>query len=154
MHELLKDYPVVVECRVAWGDMDAFQHVNNVTFFRYIENARILYGEKTGITDRMEIEGLGPILKWTDCKYIRPLAYPDTAFVGARSLSLENGELKMGYAIVSKAQNTVAAVGSSIGVFYDYRNRRRADFPDDVIARVERLEGKPLPRSHNPENKL
>ena len=151
MHDLLKDYPVVAEIRVAWGEMDAFQHVNNVAFFRYIENARILYGVKTGITDRMETEGLGPILKWADCKFIRPLAYPDTAFVGARALSIENGEFKMGYAVVSAAQNAVAAVGTSIGVFYDYRNRRRVDFPEDIIARMEQLEGKPIPRTHEAE---
>ena len=33
--ELLADYPVIVEFPVAWGDMDALSHVNNVTYFRY-----------------------------------------------------------------------------------------------------------------------
>jgi acyl-CoA thioester hydrolase len=146
MHELLKEYKIIVECRVNWGDMDAFRHVNNVVYFRYLENARVAYGEKAGTADRMETEGLGPILKWTDCKYIRPMAYPDTALVGTRALGIEGGELKMGYTVVSAAQNAVAAVGASIGVFYDYRNRRRIDFPDDVIERMEKLEERAIPR--------
>lgn len=32
--ELLKDYPVVVSIPVAWGEMDALQHVNNIVYFR------------------------------------------------------------------------------------------------------------------------
>ena len=31
----LADYPIVFEQRVAWGDMDAFGHVNNVIYYRY-----------------------------------------------------------------------------------------------------------------------
>jgi acyl-CoA thioester hydrolase len=30
MQDLIKDYPVVIEMPIAWGDMDAFQHVNNI----------------------------------------------------------------------------------------------------------------------------
>ncbi len=32
----LADYPIVFEQRVAWGDMDAFGHVNNVIYYRYM----------------------------------------------------------------------------------------------------------------------
>lgn len=39
----LADYPIVFEQRVAWGDMDAFGHVNNVIYYRYIESARLYY---------------------------------------------------------------------------------------------------------------
>ncbi len=46
---LLKGFPVVVEITVAWGEMDALKHVNNVVYFRYFENARIAYFEKVEI---------------------------------------------------------------------------------------------------------
>ncbi len=143
MEKLLKDYPVIIECHVNWGDMDSFRHVNNTVYFRYFENARVAYGEKIGVTDWMESEGLGPILKWIDCKYIRPVTYPDALIVGVRTENITGGEMKLEYKIVSHAHGAVAAVGSSIGVFYDYRNLRRVDFPDELIARIEKLEGKP-----------
>ena len=31
-------YPVFVDIPVAWGDMDAFGHVNNVVFLRYVQD--------------------------------------------------------------------------------------------------------------------
>lgn len=37
----LTDYPVIHQQVVAWGDMDALGHVNNVMYYRYIESARI-----------------------------------------------------------------------------------------------------------------
>jgi acyl-CoA thioesterase FadM len=33
----LKQYPVIYEQTVAWGDMDAFGHVNNAMYYRYVE---------------------------------------------------------------------------------------------------------------------
>ncbi len=32
----LSVYPVIYDQKVAWGDMDAFGHVNNVQYYRYI----------------------------------------------------------------------------------------------------------------------
>ena len=39
----LASYPVIHQQTVAWGDMDAFGHVNNVQYYRYMESARISY---------------------------------------------------------------------------------------------------------------
>jgi len=42
MHTLLADYPVVIEIPVAWGEMDAYGHVNNIVCFDYRENCKAL----------------------------------------------------------------------------------------------------------------
>jgi len=55
--------------------------------------------------------------------------------------------MKMKYKVVSRAQNEVAAVGTSLGVFYDYRNRQRVDFTKDIIERIETIEGRSIPRT-------
>ena len=61
MHDLLAGYPVVIEIPVAWGEMDAFQHVNNIVYFRYFESGRIAYFERAGWTTRERTGGIGPI---------------------------------------------------------------------------------------------
>ena len=60
MHDPLAGYPVIIEIPVAWGEMDAFQHVNNIVYFRYFESARITYFERTGLIAYMEQTGSGP----------------------------------------------------------------------------------------------
>lgn len=49
LEQLLADYPVIATFPIAWGDMDAFQHVNNTRYFRYFEDARIAYFEEADI---------------------------------------------------------------------------------------------------------
>ena len=36
--KLLHDYPVAHVQPIAWGDMDGFNHVNNVAYYRYAES--------------------------------------------------------------------------------------------------------------------
>ena len=55
MNELAQ-YPVIHEQAVAWGDMDAFGHVNNVLYYRYIESARIRYLDALNIFDKVSQE--------------------------------------------------------------------------------------------------
>lgn len=144
----IEDFEVTYKQVVAWGDMDAFRHVNNAVYFRYFENARIVYGEKIAITARMETEGIGPILAWTDCRYIRPVTFPDTLTICTRVLSIQDSEMMMGYWVFSRKLETLAARGRSLGVLYDYRNLKRVNVPDDMISLIESIEGRALPRKH------
>jgi len=59
MKELINAYPVINEIPIAWGDMDAFQHVNNVVYFRHFESARISYFEKINFIEVMNETGIG-----------------------------------------------------------------------------------------------
>ena len=65
MKELIGDYPVVIDIPIAWGDMDAFQHVNNTVYFKHFESARISYFEKIDFLEVMNKTGIGPILAST-----------------------------------------------------------------------------------------
>jgi acyl-CoA thioester hydrolase len=64
--EALREFPVQVEIPVAWGDMDAFGHVNNVVYFRYFESARIACFEAVDYMASAAHSGLGPILAATE----------------------------------------------------------------------------------------
>jgi acyl-CoA thioester hydrolase len=77
MHTPLADYPVVIEIPVAWGEMDAYGHVNNIVYFRYFETARIVYFGKLESPDFVNRNPLGPILASTSCRFRAPLAFPD-----------------------------------------------------------------------------
>ena len=42
-HPLLASFPVVIELDVGWSDMDSFDHVSNLVYFRYFQDARLVY---------------------------------------------------------------------------------------------------------------
>ena len=82
MKELLKEFPVVIEIPVAWGDMDAFQHVNNTVYFRFFESARIAYFEELDLIGLMRETGIGPILAAADCRFKNPPNLPGPGLRG------------------------------------------------------------------------
>ncbi|MEE3266619.1 MAG: acyl-CoA thioesterase, partial [SAR324 cluster bacterium] len=112
MQELLRSFPVVAEIPVIWGDMDSFQHVNNVIYFRYFESARIQYFEAVGLMEIVEQLGVGPILGSTSCRYRTPLTYPDTVYVGAKITEMHEKRFTMEYLIVSEQHPETVAEGS------------------------------------------
>ncbi|MDQ7065969.1 MAG: thioesterase family protein [candidate division KSB1 bacterium] len=142
MPENLRDYPAIIQINVQWGEMDAYQHVNNTVFFRYFESARIVYLEKIQFVDLNQNGGLGPILGHTQCKFIRPLTYPDTILVGARTSELRDDRFVMDLKIYSTQQQAVAAVGTADMVIFDYRQNRKAALPDSLRARISEVEGR------------
>jgi acyl-CoA thioester hydrolase len=139
-HPELALFPVVVELDVAWGEMDAFAHVNNVVYFRYFENARIPYLDRIGWMRSMVETGLGPILASTSARFRRPVSYPDRLLVGARVADVQADRVTFEYRLVSTKLNAVAAEGQAVVVSYDYRSAHKAPVPDAIRAAIEELE--------------
>lgn len=129
---LLEGYPVVIEIPIAWGEMDAFQHVNNVAYFRYFESARIRYSEKLGLHRLKEQTGIGPILGSTSCKYKLPLTYPDTVSVGAKITDMTEDRFTMVYVVVSHKHQKIAAEGDGVIVMYNYHEGKKTAIPEDL----------------------
>src|SRR5215510_7504455 len=99
--DIAREFPVVVQQAVAWGDMDWMRHVNNVVYFRYFENARLEYFRRLDWFKYQEETGIGPILRDTQARFRRPLTYPDTSFIGARLHILQDDRFSLEYRLVS-----------------------------------------------------
>lgn len=140
MSDPRETYPIREEVSLAWGDMDAFQHVNNTVYFRWFESARIAYFQRTRVLEVMESTGVGPILAATDCRFRIPLTYPDRVTALARVSQLGSDRFLMDYAVHSETSSALAAEGHGLIVMFDYRNQRKAALPDEVRERILSLE--------------
>lgn len=138
MSSPLGRYPVSVSIPVAWGDMDAFQHVNNVTFARWQETARVAYLSRLGLMERDG--GVGPIVARLAIDFRRPLLFPDTVRVDATVTRLGNSSFGMAYRFVSQAQEVEAATGEDVIVLVDYATGKSALLPEALRARIAALE--------------
>ncbi|MBP9147098.1 MAG: acyl-CoA thioesterase, partial [Thermoanaerobaculia bacterium] len=77
-------WPVALEVALAWGEMDAFGHVNNAVYFRWFESARMSYFERLGWPALQQETGVGPILHSTQARFRAPLTWPDRVTVTTR----------------------------------------------------------------------
>lgn len=130
----------MAEIQVQWGEMDAFQHVNNIYYFRYFEIARIKYFDMVGLHDYMKETGIGPILASTSCRYRLPVTYPDTISVGARISEIAEDRVTMQYRVVSHRHGKVAAEGDGVVVIYDYREAKKTAMPGEIRRRIIELD--------------
>lgn len=140
MPDYLKSFPVVIETPVAWGEMDALQHVNNIIYFRYFESARMAYFEKVNYTEFMKLTGLGPILASTKATFKIPITYPDTVSIGARVSDISDDRFIMEYRVISHKVNLIAALGEGVVVSYNYNDNRKAPIPDEILERIKKIE--------------
>ena len=136
MSDPLKDYPVIIEFPVAWGEMDAMNHVNNIVYFRYFESARIAYFEKADMFSYMTETGIGPILATISCKFKIPLSYPDKVLIGAKVVSIEDDRFVMNHVVVSKKHQKVAAEGDGVIVAFNYREGKKVTIPEVMKQRI------------------
>jgi acyl-CoA thioester hydrolase len=141
MSDLLAAYPSIYETDVAWGEMDAFQHVNNTVYIRYFESARILYFRHTPMMEEMKATGIGPILHSISCRYRFPLTYPDRVQVGVRVVALGKDRLTVHHRLVSVQHERIAAEGEGVIVMFDYRHNRKATISPTLRAAIARIEG-------------
>ena len=125
-----------LEIEVAWGDMDAFGHVNNTVFFKYFESTRIAYMRS------LETKGAGdtsftPVVVSTRCDFLSPVVFPDTVVGETWVAKLGNSSLTMEYQLTSRAQNQVVAKGEAVLVNFDSATGRPRPIAEDLIARIE-----------------
>lgn len=137
IEHLLKDYPIVSEIPLAWGEMDAFGHINNVYYIRYFETARTKYLSEIDFISSSEV---GPILASISCKYKFPLLYPDSVYVATKVYKISSDRFWMKYIIVSKKYEKIAAEGEGVIVSYDYKKASKTPFQINVREKIELLE--------------
>lgn len=127
--EVLERFPVQLEIPVAWGDMDAFQHVNNLVYLRWFESARIAYFDRCHYQEIIQQTGVGPILRDARIRYRIPLTYPDRVISATRVTRLEADRFSMEHLVYSLNHQAVAAEGEGVIVCVNYREGVKAKVP-------------------------
>lgn len=128
----LEKFPVQMEIPVAWGEMDAFQHVNNLVYLRYFESARMSYMEACGFQQMMVEQQLGPILRDSSIRYRIPLTYPDRVISATRVISVSTDRFDMEHVVYSFEHQKIAAEGKATIVAVDYQKNCKAALPEVV----------------------
>ncbi|MDO6498391.1 acyl-CoA thioesterase [Photobacterium sanguinicancri] len=142
MEAMLKGYPVITEIPVAWGEMDALNHVNNVVYFRYFETARIDYFLQLSLMDDLQKTGIGPVLKETQCSYKIPVTFPDTLHVGSKICDMGDDRFTMQYSIYSQKLGKITTTGYAKVVMFNFQTNKKTLISDEIRVRVAEIQAK------------
>jgi acyl-CoA thioester hydrolase len=133
-------FPVRLRLTLQWGEMDAYGHANNTTYFRWFESARMEYFRRLGWPELEREAGVGPILHSTRARFRAPLEWPDQIEVATRVVDLLDDRFTMFYEVRSANLGRVACEGEGLIVAFDYRSKAKASLPETIRARIAELE--------------
>lgn len=152
MPDALSSFAVIKKVDVRWGDMDAFNHVNNVVYIQYFETVRVahLLHLKNHVPADSSFDaaafmegptsssaGVGPILASTSCKYLCPVQYPDELLVGSKVERIDGDRFFMKYAVWSTTLERLCAVGDGLVVTYDYETQSKCPVPPALASAID-----------------
>lgn len=138
------EFPVSLPIEVAWGDMDAFGHVNNTVFFRYFESTRIAYMRAIEAMGESQSDGFLPVVASARCDFLAPVVFPDTVVGKTRISRLGNSSFSMEYELASHAQGKLVARGEATVVNIDPASGKSRPLPSTLRSRIQTLEGDAL----------
>ena len=135
----MTSFPIEVNISVAWGDMDAFGHVNNVQYMRYFETARVKYFDNmmTGDDSKSSIQ---PVLAAISANFKAPVVYPDTLNCKIGVIKMGNSSLQMSCEMYNQKGLLVVEAFCTI-VIFDFIKGKPTGIPDNIRNFIERIEG-------------
>ncbi|MEL7059186.1 MAG: thioesterase family protein [Acidobacteriota bacterium] len=130
--------------RIAWGDMDAYGHVNNARYFTFCESARMSYFERVELDTDRQHSSCGPALVQADLNFRQQVHYPAELRAGARCTRLGTKSFALAYTVVHAESDEIVADGSSVVAWVDYAKSRAEALPTDLRQRIEALDAASL----------
>lgn len=117
-----------VQIQARFGETDALGHINNTSYFVYLEDARIRFFESLGYS--MKLDDWKFILASTKCDFVSQ-GYFDQLLtiktyvsrIGAKSFQLEHD------IICSQTQQLIAK-GNAVVVHYDFKKQMSEALPE------------------------
>ncbi len=134
LDKFIAQHPANTEISVAWGEMDALQHINNVVYFRYFETARIDFFNQINLLADLQTNKIGPVLSDNHARYKRPVTFPDTLLVGVKVSDIQADRFMMHYTVFSKAQQAVTTLGHSQVVMFNFKTGKKAELTPELLS--------------------
>jgi acyl-CoA thioester hydrolase len=120
---------------IRWGDMDAYGHVNNTVYFRYMEQARVEWITSLGYKVAPGSESM--LMMNGFCNFYQQLSYPGElvlkTFIGNIGRSSLDVFTSMA---LSTSPDIEAAVGGATMVWVDLNTGKSSPWPEHVLSKL------------------
>lgn len=118
----------VTHIDIRWGDMDAYEHVNNTVYFRYMEQARVEWLERVGY--RCNARQEAPVIINASCTFLVPLSYPGVIEVRMFAGHVGRSSVPTHYELRLQGDDTLCAEGAAKVVWMNPATGKSVPLPD------------------------
>lgn len=113
---------------VRFGETDALGHINNTSYFIYLEEARIRFIEQLGF--KMNIENWNFILASTKCDFISQGYFGQELTIKTYVSKIGSKSFQLEHDVVSTKTNEPIAKGNAIMVYFDFETQKSEQIPE------------------------
>ncbi len=126
-------YEMVIPIR--WGDMDAMGHLNNTTYFRYLEIVRVDWLRQFNAEPKPV--GEGPVIVNAFCNFYKQLEYPGDVLIKMYASNPGRTTFES-WATMEAAANpgVIHAAGGATTIWVDFPKQKAVTLLDWVRALV------------------
>jgi acyl-CoA thioester hydrolase len=120
---------------IRWGDMDAYGHVNNTVYFRYMEQARVEWITSLGYQVAPGRESM--LMMNGFCNFYKQLSYPGDLILKTSigAIGRTSMDVYTSMALVATPDEE-AAIGGATMVWVDLTTNKSASWPDHVLRKI------------------
>ena len=132
-------YRHFVEITTRLMDNDLYNHVNNATYYSYIDTAVTSYLARAVSRD-LANDAVAYLVVENGCAYFRPVAFPDAVQCGVRVSHIGTSSMRFEVGIFRNDEPLEAAHGFFIQVCCDRLTQRPMRMPDPVRAALQAIQ--------------
>ncbi len=125
-------YRLLVPIQTRWADNDPYGHVNNATYYSYIDTAVNIVLTGRGLLDLHRSNVICMVVE-TRCRFHRALSFPDSVEAGLRSGRVGRSSVRYEIALFRAGEDAPAATGHFVHVYVDRATRRPVPVPAEVL---------------------
>lgn len=120
---------------IRWGDMDAMGHLNNGSYFRYLETARIDWFQSLGLDPSPG--GQGMVIVNAFCNFYKQLEYPGNVLLKMYASDPARTTFETwGTMARTDAPGVICAAGGATTIWVDFPKQKALPLPDWLRALV------------------
>ncbi len=132
------DYTYFLNISTRWHDNDVYGHVNNATYYSYIDSVTNQYLINEAGLDIHHAKVIGLVVNST-CQYYASVAYPDALEGALRALKIGNSSVTYEVGIFKHGEHHAAAVGGFTHVFVDRATNKPVPIPDRIRSALQAI---------------
>jgi len=140
--------------QLRFGDIDAYGHVNNATYFSYFEHARVRLQDlpaDPAVPDGPAIRELVGRENFTlvagqEIEYRLPLTLrPEPVYIDVWVTQVGGSSFRTGYSLAEQDRSRIYAIGSATMVLVDRAGGHSVPLPEAYRAALQRFAGPEVP---------
>jgi acyl-CoA thioester hydrolase len=136
--EVKERYPHFLSVPTRWMDNDVYGHVNNVIYYSYFDTVVNEYLIRSDVLNIERSPVIGLVVE-TQCRFFKPLTFPDTVHAGLRVARLGRSSVRYEIGLFRNDDKTAAAQGHFVHVYVERESRKATALPPEMRVVLEKI---------------